>query len=170
MIEYIYTGNSKEDLSRAFAFLFAKEKRNVLTNAFLRHCFSRWLFSVYSPSEWLSSHLSSLSFTFICVLGVFSFFFILVYILSVCQRIIAFRLTVHEEYTYMYVSFSVQLPSIVEKLFIFRPTSDSKINFNSAFICFVDWQRCTQVVIHVYENSWRERKIKRERERERMNY
>lgn len=30
---------------------------------------------------------------------------------------------------------------------------DSKINFNSVFVCLVDWQRCTQVVIRVYERE-----------------
>lgn len=50
------------------------------------------------------------------------------------------------------------------RLFVFGSTTTPKINFDSVFVCLVDWQRCTQAVIRVYERM-REAKRKREREK-----
>lgn len=172
MAEYIctYTGSSRGDLELS-RFFSQKRKERFLTNAFLRHCFSRWLFFFplilhRNGFRFVSSRLS-FSFVYFCSHSFFFFFFTFVYISSVGQRIIAFRSTVHEECMYMYVRlvFCVTSVYIAERLFVFCSTSDSKINFDSAFICLVDWQRCTQVVIRMYEKEVT-RKKNREREKE----
>lgn len=67
-------------------------------------------------------------------------------------------------YTYIYVSRpATSLVVLAGRLFVFRSTATPKINFDSAFVCLVDWQRCTQAVTRVYEREWERR---REREKE----
>lgn len=48
---------------------------------------------------------------------------------------------------------ATSLVVLAGRLFVFRSTATPKINFDSAFVCLVDWQRCTQAVTRVYERE-----------------
>lgn len=111
----------------------------------------------------VSSRLSS---TFI--FGPQSFLFFFLHLPSTTKRAFrrstllkASRFIVHGRVN---VYGSTFLPVFAGRLFVFRSTATPKINFDSAFVYLVDWQRCTQAVIRVHERM-REAEKKKESEK-----
>lgn len=120
-------------------------------------------FSYFNPpSAFVSSRLSS---PFIFTLQSFSTFAVdyKMHNLSVGQRSAqSFPFHSLRKGIHIYVSSCNHFTGSRRKtIYLSLDGETPKINFDSAFVCLVDWQRCTQAVIRVYE-TMREEKRKRE--------